>query len=356
MIRILDRFVAKTFLRNFGLVILAAPPLLMLGDLNENLDNYLDRGLTLREVALAYLYQQPLFFQWSFPIAALIATVFTVHGMTTHRELVAAKAGGISFHRLILPIALLGVLLTGAALGLSELIPRGNRISAEILRSEDPRRSWRSDFVYQSEGGLTWQVERLTVSDGRMAEVVIERPPTQTTPGLHVIAEAASWDSIDGWTLRRGYFRTLSPNREEHTLEFDRLRMAEVTEKPEELLEAPREPDEMTYAEIDRLSRILERTGGNARELLVKREQKLSIPFATLVVILFGAPLATSSKRGGNAYGIGVSLATLLVYILMMKVSQAFGEAGTIDALTAAWLPNVIFLAAAAVLMVRVKT
>ena len=32
------------------------------------------------------------------------------------------------------------------------------------------------------------------------------------------------------------------------------------------------------------------------------------------------------------------------------------GEAGTIDALTAAWLPNVIFLAAAAVLMVRVKT
>ena len=123
-----------------------------------------------------------------------------------------------------------------------------------------------------------------------------------------------------------------------------------------ELLEAPREPDEMTYAEIDRLARILERTGGNARELLVKREQKLSIPFATLVVILFGAPLATSSKRGGNAYGIGVSLATLLVYILMMKVSQAFGEAGTIDALTAAWLPNVIFLAAAAVLMVRVKT
>ena len=185
MIRILDRFVAKTFLRNFGLVILAAPPLLMLGDLNENLDNYLDRGLTLREVALAYLYQQPLFFQWSFPIAALIATVFTVHGMTTHRELVAAKAGGISFHRLILPIALLGVLLTGAALGLSELIPRGNRISAEILRSEDPRRSWRSDFVYQSEGGLTWQVERLTVSDGRMAEVVIERPPNDLRLVLH---------------------------------------------------------------------------------------------------------------------------------------------------------------------------
>ena len=39
-------------------------------------------------------------------------------------------------------------------------------------------------------------------------------------------------------------------------------------------------------AQVDRLARVIERTGGNAAGLLVKREQKLSIPVATLVVIL----------------------------------------------------------------------
>ena len=354
--RILDRLVAWTFLRNFALFVVASPPLLMLGDITENLGDYLDRGLTLREVALAYVYQQPLFIQWSFPIAALIAAVFTVHGMTTHREIVAAKACGISFHRIIVPIVVVGVMLTGVALGLTELVPRGNRVAARILRDEDPRRSWRTDFVYKSESGLTWQVARLTAGDGRMSEVVIERPPTRESAGLHVLAEAATWDSIDGWTLRRGYLRTLRPDSAERSIEFDRLRMAQVNEKPEELLESPREPEEMTYAEIDRLARIIERTGGNARELLVEREQKISIPLATLVVILFAAPLATSSKRGGTAYGIGVSLGTVLFYILMLRVSGAFGEAGTLSPLVAAWLPNIVFLAAAAVLMVRVRT
>jgi lipopolysaccharide export system permease protein len=356
VIRILDRLVAWTFLKLFVLFLAASPPLFILGDITEHLDDYIDRGLTSTEVAKAYVYQLPLFIQWSFPIAALIAAVFTVHSMTTHREIVAAKAGGISFHRVVAPIIVVGVLLTGVALGLTEVVPRTNRISAKILRNEDPRRTWRSDFVYQSESGLTWHVARLTASEGRMNGVVIERPMKRNEPGLHVLADAAVWDSIHGWTLQRGYLRTLSPDSSEKAVEFERLRMRNLPERPDELLESPREPEEMTYSEIDRLAKILERTGANANELLVKREQKLSIPVATLVVILFGMPLATSSKRGGTAYGIGISLATTILYLLLFKVAAAMGQAGAFSPLTAAWIPNLIFLGGASVLMVRVRT
>ena len=108
--RILDRLVAFTFLRLFLVSILATPPLFILGDVTENLDRYLDRGLTGAQVAAAYLWQLPLYVQWSFPIAGLIAAVFTVHNMTLHREVVAAKAGGVSFHRLFLPVLVGGAL------------------------------------------------------------------------------------------------------------------------------------------------------------------------------------------------------------------------------------------------------
>lgn len=352
----LDKLVVWSFLKLFIVVTLAVPPLFMLGDFTERLDQYLDRGLTRTQIALSYFYKLPEYFQYAFPIAALVATVFTIHSMTRHHEIVAAKAGGISFHRVMAPLVVLGVLLTGAALALSEIVPRGNRIAAQIQRAEGPSRTWRSDFVYRSETGLSWQVARLTASDGRMTGLVLERPPTADEPALHVTAESATWAEGHGWMLNVGHMRTLLADSTEHSVAFERMAMPAMTERPEELLEVPREPEEMTYSEIARLAGILERTGGNATEWLVRRGQLLSVPVATLIIILFGAPLATSSKRGGTAFGIGVSLLTVIVFTMMLKFAGAMGEAGAISPWSAAWIPNILFFGAAVLLLVRVRT
>jgi len=356
MIRILDKLVARTFMRLFLIFLAASPVLFIIGDITENLGRYLDRGLTGMDVAKAYVYQLPLFIQWSFPIAALVASVFTIHSMTTHREIVAAKAGGISFHRLARPLLVLGLLLTAVALGLTEVVPRGNRVAADILQERNPRLSWRADFVYESEDGTTWQVGRLMAPESRMDKIILERAPSAESGGLHILADGANYTPEKGWTFNRGYVRHFLPDSTEHTYQFERLRLAGITERPDELLEAPRTPDEMTYAEVDRLARVVERTGGNAKSLLVKREQKLSLSVATLVVILFGVPLATSSGRGGSAFGIGVSLGTTILYMLLFKVSGALGQAGAMSPLAAAWVPNMIFFATAVVLLRKVRT
>ena len=92
MIRILDKLVFWTFARLFLLVLIAAQPLFIIGDVAEELDDFIDRGVAMGDVIISYMYMMPLFIQWTFPIAALLATVFTVHNMTAHREVVAAKA------------------------------------------------------------------------------------------------------------------------------------------------------------------------------------------------------------------------------------------------------------------------
>jgi lipopolysaccharide export system permease protein len=354
--RTLDRLVLASFMKLFVVVALAVPPLFILGDFTERLDQYLDRGLTRIEIAQSYVYKLPEYLQYAFPIAALVATIFTIHSMTRHHEVVAAKAGGISFHRLMAPLVVMGVVLTGVALGLSEVVPRGNRIAAQIQRAEGPSRTWRSDFVYRSEDGLSWQVARLTTSDGRMTDVVLERPPTGSSPALHVIAEAATWTEGEGWVLSDGRMRTLARDSSEHAMEFASMSMPSMRERPEDLLEVPRAPEEMTYAEIARLATIVERTGGNATEWLVRRGQLLSVPVATLIIILFGAPLATSSKRGGTAFGIGVSLVTVIVFTMMLKFAGALGEAGALSPWSAAWAPNILFFGAALLLLARVRT
>src|SRR5512142_899452 len=167
MFRILDRYLSREFLRLFLVFVLGAPLLFIIGDLVDHLDSYIDQGRSVRAVFLNYAYQMPLFVLWSFPIAALIATIFTVSNMTRHSEVAAAKAGGISFHRLTLPLVILGALLTVGALGLTELVPITTRLKAQIM-GERPAQGARADFVYRSRAGDVWAIRRLDVEAGHI--------------------------------------------------------------------------------------------------------------------------------------------------------------------------------------------
>jgi lipopolysaccharide export LptBFGC system permease protein LptF len=200
-------------------------------------------------------------------------------------------------------LVLSGVLLMGATFVLSELVPRGNAMASRIQRDDAPNRTWRSDFVYRSENGLDWQVKRLTAETGRMTDVILQRKPTDAHRGLYVTAGGATWREGEGWLLVSGFIRTLGTDSTEHSMEFSQLTMPELTEHPRDLLEVPQLPEEMTLAELDRITGILERSGGDPKEFEVRRGQMLALPVAALVIILFAAPLATSYKRGGAAFG-----------------------------------------------------
>jgi len=355
--RILDRLLVGTFLRLFLLFSLGAPLLFILGDAGENLDRYLDGGLSFGTVAHSYLYQYPQFIFWAFPIAALLATVFTIHPMTMHREIMAAKAGGISFHRIALPLILMGVLLSGLGLLLAELAPQTSRIATELRSDRDRQQSWRASFVYLTDAGESLSTRRLTLEDGRMAGVALQDLPRDAGERVrHTSAEGARWEAGRGWTFEQGNTRDLHPDGREVTVRFSEAYFASLREAPEDLMESVRDEDEMTYAELARFGDRLLRSGGDVGRTFTKMEQRLAIPAATLVIILFGAPLATSSKRGGTAFGIGISLATTILYLMLFRVSGALGYAGTLTPVAAAWLPNVLFLVAGVLFMSRVRT
>jgi lipopolysaccharide export system permease protein len=357
MIKLLDRYIARQFLTGFTTLVLGLPLLFIITDLTDNLDKYLGRGLGSREVALSYVYILPQFVLWAMPIAALVATVFTIGSMTRHQEISAAKAGGISFYRLITPILILATLLSGAALGLGELVPVTNEKRAEVLGERQMRSgSLRLNFVFQTEDGRMLSVRRLDPNAGEMNSIVIEQHGLKGTPVLHQTVERGRWSPGGGWELERGIARLILDDGQEAAFSFDKTRIPSLVETPDELLADPKDPDQMRYREITRYIGAIERSGGDSRGMRLEQAQKISLPLAILVIVLFGAPLATSSKRGGAAYGIGVSLAVTMIYLLLFRVGKAVGESGGLDPIAAAWLPNAIFFSAGLLLLWRVRT
>lgn len=355
--RILDRLVALTFLRLFLVFLFSAPLLFILGDVTENLDRYLAQGVTLRDAAVSYAYQYPQFFFWSFPIAALLAAVFTIHPMTIHREVMAAKAGGISFHRLIVPLLLMGVVLSGIGLVFSEIAPRTTKIAEGLRGGGELGQDWRSDFVYITDSGESLSARRLTPENGSMMGVSLQMLPRDPdSPMRYIHASQARWGEERGWLFQDGFIREIFSDGRESTVRFATALIRTLTERPADLLETVRDENEMTYGELKRFGDRLLRSGGDVGRTFTKMEERIAIPAATFVIILFGAPLANSSRRGGTAFGVGLSLATFIFYMALLRVSQNLGYAGTLDPLIASWLPNALFLVAGLILLKRVRT
>lgn len=356
MIRILDRMIIRSFFRIFAGFVIGSPLLFLIGDLVERVDNYFDNGLTVAEVATAYFFKVPQFIFWSFPTAALIAAVFTIHTMTVHREVLAAKAGGISFRRLMMPILAVGVVLSGAALWLSEVVPVAEHRAGQILGRININQQWRTDFVFRTDDGGALSVRRLTLNTRQMFGVMLSIPTGQKDVMRYIQAEDAAYSDSIGWTFFDGYVREVYADAPDRTMSFDSLRMTGFSEPPENLIEVIHDEDQMTRAQLNRMARNIERSGGDASRLHLEREQRVALAMAPLIIVLFGGPLATSSKRGGSAFGIGLALGTTILYMLLVRLSGAFGETGALDPLLSAWLPNMFFALAGLVLLSRVRT
>jgi lipopolysaccharide export system permease protein len=112
----------------------------------------------------------------------------------------------------------------------------------------------------------------------------------------------------------------------------------------------------MNFADLTRFIQALERSGADVNLLKVERMLKLAIPVTCLIIALFGAPLATSSQRGGAAYGIAISLATTILFLVLIQLTKAIGGKGLMPPDLAAWVPNVACGLFALVLLARVRT
>src|SRR4051794_35346081 len=136
LVRPLDRYVFSEFWKIFTMTALGFPLLIIIIDLTDNLDKYLNRQLPRDQIALSYLYFIPDSMFLVMPAAVLFATVFSIGALTRHAEITAAKASGISFYRLTLPIYLGAVFAAGAAPPPPAPVPTTNTQRAAPLPEE----------------------------------------------------------------------------------------------------------------------------------------------------------------------------------------------------------------------------
>jgi lipopolysaccharide export system permease protein len=357
LFRPLDRYVFSEFWKIFIVTALGFPVLLVVIDLTDNVDHYLSRKIPVADIALSYLYWIPDSMFMVLPAAVLFATVFSIGGFTRHAEVTAAKASGISFYRLVLPIMLGAVLACGLDLGLSEVVPITNRKRSELLKEDKAKvGTSRYNFTIAGEYGRVYMAYELRTDSGSIRNLVIQRKGAGVNYPTYLLSADTARYRDKTWTLHTGRLDIVSDTGKVFSLSYVKGRDRHFTEEPAEMMSKSPDPANMRYAEISRYIKAIERSGGDANLSRVERALKLAVPVTCIIIALFGAPLATSTQRGGSAYGIAVSLATTMIFLLMIQLTRAIGGKGVIPPDLAAWVPGAIFGVIGLVLLARVRT
>jgi lipopolysaccharide export system permease protein len=358
MLRALDRYVLLEWLRIFLVTAFGFPVLIVIIDLTEKLDTYFQRQIPLRDIGLSYLYGVPETMFQVLPAAVLFATVFTVSSFTRYSEITAAKASGISFHRFIRPLTLGAVFAMCIGFSLNVIIPPLNQRKLNLLQESKFRDTGeRYNFAFATGDGRIYKVGALHASRNLMENLEVERLGTgPALPTTFAVAERAEFRDDRHWMLMKGNLHVVPNRTVNFVFTYDSLLDKSFTERPLELNAATKAPADMGWTELGRYIRALQRSGTDVNPLKVERMLKLAIPVTCVIILLFAAPLATSTQRGGAAWGIGVSLLTTVVFLVLVNLMRGFGGKGIISPDLAAWVPSLIFGVVGATLLWRVRT
>ncbi len=85
--------------------------------------------------------------------------------------------------------------------------------------------------------------------------------------------------------------------------------------------------------------------------LQVEIHKKFSLPFSCIIFVLLGAPLAIRSGKKGMTMAIGFSILFFLIYYMFLISGEKLADRRYVSAWLAMWLPNIILLTAAVILL-----
>lgn len=358
--KLIDRYIVKQFLVTAFFALLAVLVVFVVIDAMENLDDFIDRNATTAIILTYYLYFLPEIIKLIMPVAMLLGSLFVTARLSTQNELTAMKASGVSLFRLMIPYLIVAFLVSVASVYFNGwIVPKANKkkftlervylnknmisgSGANIYIQDSPTRILSMGY-FDDQGETASRVSIQDFSDTNFTVLV-----------ARVDAQSMEWDSTGRrWMLRSGVRRWFADNRE-HMERFEMAPSDKLHFDPEDLRKKQEQPDEMEYRTLEQFIENQRRAGQDVSRWLVDFYSKISFPFASVIVVLFGVPFASVRRRGGIGVQLGISLLICFVYLIFMKVSQVFGYNGDINPLLTAWLANLIFLVGAVYVTFRV--
>src|SRR5271156_6755560 len=358
--RILTRYILREVIAHALIGAAIFTFVLFTRDLGRILELVVRASAPLPSIAEIFFYPVPLALTYTIPMSVLVGILIGLSRLAADSEITAMRASGMgvwSFGRVLaifVVAAWLLALVNGlylapwslASLGRLEDQLKGAQASYEVqprvFYEGFPKLVLYVQDVHSAQGGAVWNgVFIADISDASNPRITLAKegilvPEGQDRLHLH-LADGSSHET--------------DPAQVDHY----QISTFQQTDIPIELHSSENKADDQFPYKAMGSRALRERAASvdpvTARLYLIEFHNRFALPTACLVLAMVGIPLGLSSKKSGKSGGFVLTIALVFIYYFLSLVGVSLARQGKVGPMLGAWLANIVFFVAGAILL-----
>lgn len=360
-VRILDKYILKEFLGPFLFGVAAFTAIFLGSDTLLSIAGYITKyGASSLSAIKIFILAIPRIVVYTFPMAVLLGALMCMASLSGASELIVMRNSGQSFIRLAMPIFIFASIISLCAIAFNEfVVPWTNREYQYILDVEI-KKNLNPDVVDN--------IVMKDVQDGSLIHLIYAK---KYNPNTRILEDITVQEFNDGkpvrietapkavwnkgiWELKNGVIYDVTQGGVEHKVSFDKQAVPFV-QKPDEIKNSNKNVGEMTIRELNEAAKILSAANQDPTSFYMEIHKRFSLPLASLVFAVVGAPLGIRKQRSSSSIGFGISVIVIFIYYAVMTFLEAMGEGHILPPIAAVWLPNILTFIIGCYLVKRVN-
>jgi lipopolysaccharide export system permease protein len=350
----------RIFVSLFLIAILFFVLVLELLDVFANLWRYLAQATPLPAILqIAWLYL-PKCISFAVAPALLFSVSYTLGILYKNNELIAILGSGLSLYRLVLPLLLLGLVLSAGSFYFEEAVvidsfQAKNQLYRATVKQEVSFSN--TNVTVMSEDSRTiYQAEYYNDKKQSLTQVLILRRDGEGRFSSRIDADWADWNG-NNWVLHNGrrYLRSLQVDgviEEKIGVLDDR----QLTEPPATFRKTTRRIEELQTAQARNWVTRLRRAGLPYREALTEYYKKFFFALNPLIVVLIASGVGGRFRKNVLLMNLLAALILSVVYYVGQMISLILAKNGMIPPLAGAGFAFCVFLGAGLLLLRTART
>jgi lipopolysaccharide export system permease protein len=355
-------YILKEILPIFFIGLMTFTIILLMDKILRLIELVVNRGGSLSNILMLFLYISPSFLILTIPVAVLLGTLLTFGRLSSDSEITAFKASGMSLYQLFLPISLFSVatfLLTSFLVFYG--LPWGNRGFITTLRRITQSKAdieIKERVFNDSFNNLVVYVDRVPLQGRRLEGILISDEREKGKSNTIIAKEGFLINNPESQEVILRLSNGDIHRFESETRTFQKIKFAVYDLKLElaktfAAIEKNIKDREMSIDDIRKKIEEVRKTGEDTRPYEVELHKRYAVPFTCIVFALIGVPLGIQPHRSGRSFGFILSIFILLAYYVCLTASEMLAVRKIIPTFSAGWAPNILFSCLGIYLLVK---
>ena len=347
-VKLLDKYILRQVIEVFLMGVCVFTSIIFASDTFITLIKQISLfGIPFNVALIMIILNLPQVIVMTIPMGVLLATVMTLNGLSLKSEITVMRACGIGLQRIAKPIFVFAIVMAVCSFIINEtVVPVMTKQSKDLALWSLGQKNipeGKQNFVFK-ELNDSGSIKRLFYvgycEDKILYNITVLDTAKEGT--IQVLQADEGKTSPEGWEFRKGAVYTVDGDGKVlNTTLFDSSVVKFGLDMSKELNKNVAK--EMNFTKL--ISYIKNNAALEKKQKNIFRIElydKLALPLTTIALVLIGVPLAITPPRVRYNRGFLFSILIIFAYYLIRALSISFGEAGTLPAFFAAWMPNII--------------